>query len=86
MKVSNRNAVFVIAETTKSVSHSLDNYGLNTESIRLQRWTQQILQSAKLKDKFKGDSSLVVHWGGKLVQDATVKEKVDFLTVFLLQY
>jgi len=67
-KVSNRKAVFVIAETIKSVGHSVDNYVWSTKSIRLQQRAHQILQSAKLKDEFKGDSSLVVHLNGRLMQ------------------
>jgi len=64
MKVSNHKAVFVIAETIKSVSHSVNNYVLNTESIRKQRRAHQIFQSAKLNEELhEGDFSLVVHLG-----------------------
>jgi len=53
-KVSNRKAVFVIAETIKSLGDSIDNYTLNTESVRRQLLAHQTLELTGLKDEFKG--------------------------------
>ena len=65
------------------MGHSVDNYAFNTESIRLQQRAHQTFHLAKLKEEFEGDSSLVVHWDGKLMQDLTGQKEVDSLPVLV---
>lgn len=82
-KVSDRKAVFVIAETAKSLGQNIDELALNRDSIRRQRIEYRAERYANIKAKFQGKVPLVVHWDGKLIPDLIGKEKVDRLPVLV---
>ena len=82
-KVSDRKAVFVIAETAKSLGHNIDELALNRDSIRRHRVEHRVQRSANIKAEFQGNVPLVVHWDGKLIPDLIGKEKVDRLPVLV---
>ncbi|KAK2727043.1 hypothetical protein QYM36_007784 [Artemia franciscana] len=82
-KVSDRKAVFVIAETAKSLGMTIDQLALNRDSVRRLRAKYRIHSSASIRAKFQSDVPLVVHWDGKLIPDLIGKEKVDRLPVLV---
>ena len=82
-KVSDRKAVFVIAETAKSFGHNIDDLALNRDTIRRLRVQHRTQRSADIKAEFRGNIPLVVHWDGKLIPDLIGKEKVDRLPVLV---
>lgn len=82
-KVSDRKAVFVIAETAKSFGHNIDDLALNRDTIRKLRVQHRTQRSADIKAEFRGNIPLVVHWDGKLIPDLIGKEKVDRLPVLV---
>lgn len=82
-KVSDRKAVFVIAETAKSLGQNIDALALNRDSIRRQRIEHRIQRSANIKAEFHSNVPLVVHWDGKMIPDLIGKEKVDRLPVLV---
>ncbi|KAK2710529.1 hypothetical protein QYM36_011904 [Artemia franciscana] len=82
-KVSDRKAVFVIAETAKSLGMTIDQLALNRDSVRRLRSKHPIHSSASIRAKFQSDVPLVVHWDGKLIPDLIGKEKVDRLPVLV---
>ncbi|KAK2717035.1 hypothetical protein QYM36_007247 [Artemia franciscana] len=82
-KVSDRKAVFVIAETAKSLGMTIDQLALNRDSVRRLRAKHRIRSSASIRAKFQSDVPLVVHWDGKLIPDLIGKEKVDRLPVLV---
>ena len=82
-KVSDRKAIFVIAETAKSLGQNINELALNRDSIRRQRVEHRIQRSANLKAKFHSNVPLVVHWDGKLIPDLIGKEQVDRLPVLV---
>ncbi|KAK2705764.1 hypothetical protein QYM36_015958 [Artemia franciscana] len=82
-KVSDRKAVFVIAETAKSLGRTIDQLALNRDSVRRLRAKHRIHSSASIRAKFQTDVPLVVHWDGKLIPDLIGKEKVDRLPVLV---
>ncbi|KAK2708416.1 hypothetical protein QYM36_014133, partial [Artemia franciscana] len=82
-KVSDRKAVFVIAETAKSLGMTIDQLALNRDSVRRLRAKHRIHSSASIRAKFQSDVPLVVHWDGKLIPDLIGKEKVDRLPVLV---
>ncbi|KAK2727011.1 hypothetical protein QYM36_007756 [Artemia franciscana] len=82
-KVSDRKAVFVIAETANSLGMTIDQLALNRDSVRRLRAKHRIHSSASIRAKFQSDVPLVVHWDGKLIPDLIGKEKVDRLPVLV---
>ncbi|KAK2706392.1 hypothetical protein QYM36_016436 [Artemia franciscana] len=82
-KVSDRKAVFVIAETAKSLGMTIDQLALNRDSVRRLRAKHRIHSSASIRAKFQSDVPFVVHWDGKLIPDLIGKEKVDCLPVLV---
>ncbi|KAK2703242.1 hypothetical protein QYM36_018259 [Artemia franciscana] len=82
-KVSDRKAVFVIAETAKSLGMTIDQLALNRDSVRRLRAKHRIHSSASIRAKFQSDVPLVVHWDGKLIPNLIGKEKVDRLPVLV---
>ena len=61
-KTSDRKAMFVIAETAKSLGHNIEDLAVNRDSIRRLRMKHRREQSAALKAEFQGNVPLVVHW------------------------
>ncbi|KAK2721327.1 hypothetical protein QYM36_003567 [Artemia franciscana] len=82
-KVSDRKAVFVIAETAKSLGMTIDQLALNRDSVRRLRAKHRIHSSASIRAKFQSDVPLIVHWDGKLIPNLIGKEKVDRLPVLV---
>lgn len=82
-KISDRKAMFVIAETAKSLGHNIHDLALSRDSIRRQRMKHRVQQSAALKAEFQGNVPLVVHWDGKLIAALTTKEQIDRLPVIV---
>jgi len=81
--VSDRKAVFVVAETAKSLGQNIDELALNRDSIRRNRIQYRRQRAANIKAKFQGNTPLVVHWDGKLIPDLIGKEKVDRLPILV---
>ncbi|KAK2716028.1 hypothetical protein QYM36_010560, partial [Artemia franciscana] len=74
-KVSDRKAVFVIAETAKRLGMTIDQLALNRDSVRRLRAKHRIHSSASIRAKFQSDVLLVVHWDGKLIPDLIGKRR-----------
>nr|XP_047135399.1 E3 SUMO-protein ligase KIAA1586-like [Hydra vulgaris] len=61
-KMSDCKAVFVIAETSKSLGQNINEFALNRDSIRRHRLEHRVQRSANIKAKFRDNVPLVVHW------------------------
>ena len=81
--MSDCKAVFVIAETAKSLGQNIDELALSRDSIRRQRVGHRGQRSAGIKAEFQDNVPLVVHWDGKMIPHLTGKEKVDRLPVLV---
>lgn len=74
-KVSDRKAVFVVAETARSLGYEVDEITLSRSSIRRERMKHRSNMFQKLKTEFQEqDAKLTVHWDGKLLQNLTGKK------------
>ena len=82
-KVSDRKAVFVLAETAKSLGQNIDELAISRDSIRRRRMEQRVQRTANIQAEFQGNVPLVVHWDGKLIPDLIGKDKVDRLPVLV---
>ncbi|GBO21153.1 hypothetical protein AVEN_169102-1 [Araneus ventricosus] len=83
-KVSDRKAVFVVAETARSLGYEVDEITLSRSSIRPERMKHRSNMFLELKTEFQEqDVKLTVHWDGKLLQNLTGKEKVHRLPVIV---
>ncbi|GBN77465.1 hypothetical protein AVEN_22726-1 [Araneus ventricosus] len=76
-KVSDLKAMFVVAETARSLGCEVGDITLSRSSIRRERMKYHSNMFQQLKTKFQEQNSkLTVHWDGKLLQNLTGK-KVD---------
>ena len=67
--VSDRKAVFVVAETAKILGQNIDELALNRDSVRRNIIEYRSQRAANIKAKFQGNTPLVVHWDGKLIPE-----------------
>ncbi|GBN35817.1 hypothetical protein AVEN_136996-1 [Araneus ventricosus] len=83
-KVSDRKAVFVVAEMARSSGYEVDEITLSRSYIRRKRMKLRSNMFHQLKTEFQEqDAKLTVHWDGELLQNLTGKEKVDTLPVIV---
>ena len=82
-KLSDRKAVFVLAEAAKSLRHNVEELNINRSSIHRHRESHRMNFARSVQDKFDPTVSLTVHWDGKLMPALTGKEQVDRLPVLV---
>ncbi|XP_029672394.1 uncharacterized protein LOC115241023 [Formica exsecta] len=82
-KVSNRNAVHLVAAIVQALGTDVTTLALNTSSIRLSRQKIRARRAEKVKSYFNTLElkALVVHYDGKLMQDINTKSKTERLPV-----
>ena len=82
-KISDRKAVFVVAETAKSLGHDIKEVSLNRSTIRRKRIFNRAEQSQKFKENLQKNVPLIIHWDGKLLPELTGKKKTDRLPIII---
>lgn len=82
-KMSDRKAVFVLAEAAQSLGHNIEELNINRSSIHRHRESHRMNFARSVQDKFDPTVSLTVHWDGKLIPALTGKEQVDRLPVLV---
>lgn len=82
-KVSDRKAVLIVAETAKSFGQNVKDLTLNRSTMRRKRQYHRSIIYARLKDEFRADDLLVVHWDGKMIGDLTGKMTIDRLPILV---
>ncbi|KAF7990534.1 hypothetical protein HCN44_000339 [Aphidius gifuensis] len=82
-KVSNRDAVHLVAAIVQALGIDVTTLTLNTSSIRLSRQNIREQRAEKVKSYFNtlDLKALVVHYDGKLMQDINSKNKTERLPV-----
>ncbi|GBN67385.1 hypothetical protein AVEN_211018-1 [Araneus ventricosus] len=74
IKVSDRKAVFVVAETARSLDYEVDEITLCRSSIRREIMKHRSNMFQQLKTEFQEqDAKLTVHWHVELLQNLTGK-------------
>jgi hypothetical protein len=81
--ISNRKAVFLLAETAKSLKHDISSLAINPESIRTARMKFRKETAQAQKASFDPSVPLVLHWDGKMLPDITGHEHVERLPVLV---
>lgn len=82
-KVSNRNAVHILAAASKSLNVDVKKLVLNRESVRLARKKDRFNIVSQVKESFAPNCSLTIHWDGKIMEDLATTKKVDRLAVYV---
>lgn len=82
-QVSSRNATYVLSEAASSMGLDAAEFNINPSSIQRQREKFRAERAGKVKEGLKGNSALVVHWDGKMMEDLTSREHVDRLPVLV---
>ena len=80
-KVSDRNAVYLLASTAHSLGHDVNDLPLSRSTLRRSRseTRREIAEDTMRSLHLKGP--ITVHWDGKLLPSLTGREKVDRLPV-----
>jgi hypothetical protein len=81
--LSDRAATMLLFETTKTVGRDPELYAVNRATIRRERQKYRAEVAGRIKDDFKADTVLTVHWDGKLMSDLTGHEKVERLPILV---
>ena len=82
-KTSDRNANFVIADTLKPVGLGSNELALSRQTVRRKRMEFRQSFADNLKESFKADIPLTVHWDGKMMSDIIGRDIVDRLLVVI---
>ena len=82
-KTSARNATYVISEAFKSVGYNADELVLSRQTVRRKRMEFRQSFAEDLKESFKADIPLTVHWDGKMMYDIAGRDIVDRLPVVI---
>lgn len=65
---TDRNALFVVAETAKSLGHDPSKFNISRSSVKRHREKQRRQQWTDLHNAFKAErKTCIVHWDGKLL-------------------
>jgi hypothetical protein len=82
-KVSDRGAAAVLTPVLQRLGHDPQNFNISYSSIRRQRikYRQSVAQC--LKNDFKPNVPLTIHWDGKLLEDITGKQSVERLPILV---
>lgn len=82
-KVTDRQAVHLLAATAHSLGHDVDEITLSRSSIKRARSANREQTATDAKISFNPQAPLTVHWDGKLLPDLTGNKKVDRLPVIV---
>ena len=82
-KISDRNAVYILAATAHSLGQDPEKLIINRESIRQARRKNREIVAKEIKDTFTPGSSLTVHWDSKMLPALQSKESVDRLAILV---
>lgn len=82
-KLSHRKAAVVLTKTLKSLGKDPMEYSVNYSSIQRLRAKHRKAIASDLKDVFKPEVPLTVHWDGKLIEDITGHQTVDRLPILV---
>lgn len=83
-KVSDRNAVYLISSIARALGNDISSLTLNRESIRTARAQIRLQYYKDIKDSFKPNVKLTVHWDSKLlpnISSSAAMAKTDRLAV-----
>lgn len=83
-KVSDWNAVYLIAAVTSSIGQDVSKITLNRESIRTTRIKFRRDLNENIRNSFDTNAKLTVHWDSAMMQNiapGTYLEKVDRLAI-----
>ena len=79
-KISDRQAVQIIAPIIPATGKVIEDYIINRSSIRRYRQLLGAKQAAELKANFHPQKPMVLHWDGKLMGDLTGDQnKFDYV-------
>ena len=81
-KVSDRCAVHILSAAACALGHDPSQLAINRSSIRRSRRTQRKSLAEEVQVSYSPNTSLIVHWDGKLLPDHD-KQKVDRLPVIV---
>lgn len=81
--LSDRAAMMIIFETSRALGQDLEQLVLNKSSINRQRKDLRESAASGIKESFKPNTMLTVHWDGKLMADLTGNDKVDRLPILV---
>ena len=82
-KVSDRNAVYVLAAAARSLGHKPEELVINRESFRKSRKQFRNAKAAEIRAAFAPTVPLTVHWDGKIVPDVDGGPPIDRLPVLV---
>lgn len=83
-KVTDRQAVHVVAATVSSLGNNIDNFTLSRSSIRRSRINHRQTIAIENKTKFYlSNDPVIVHWDGKLLPELTGKGICDRLPILI---
>lgn len=85
-KVTDRQAVHLLAAAAHSLGRSVDDVTVSRSSIQRARCANRSNTAADVKTSFDPQVPLTVHWDGKLLPDLVGREKVDRLPVIVTGY
>lgn len=82
-KVSNRNALFILAAAYKSLGIDITTLNLSYSTLYRGRIKFRTNIAEDLKKEFRTEERYVVHWDGKVLCDISENKNVDHIAILL---
>lgn len=84
-KITDRNAVLIIAAVAQSLGHDLKSLVINRSSIKRYRENLRAAKAANIKTTFQSIEldAAVIHWDGKMLSNLLERKLVDRLPIIL---
>ncbi|XP_050541892.1 uncharacterized protein LOC126905840 [Daktulosphaira vitifoliae] len=80
---SNRNATYILAATLTSSYKNINDLSISKDSIRRARICNRKIINDDIVKSFKSDTTLMVHWDGKMLPSQDKTNSVDRLAVLV---
>ena len=78
-----RNAFYIVAPMYQSMDQNINKKACSVLTIRRRRMEVREKVAEEIKQSFKPEVTLTIHWDGKLLPALTSKKKVDRLTILV---
>lgn len=82
-QTTNRNAVLLVSAAAASLGHDVKQIKINRETIRQTRNSHRIQKAKEIKNDFKPNIPLTVHWDSKFITNGSSIESSDRLAVIV---
>ncbi|XP_057329829.1 uncharacterized protein LOC130670438 [Microplitis mediator] len=82
-QTSNRKATLILAATSASLKQNISKINLSKDTVRRTRQKHREELAKYIRESFKPDTALTIHWDSKLMKSSNFSESEDRLAILV---